>query len=240
MPRKPQVRSKHLPYHVTNRSNNREWFSLPIEEVWAIFSPILLTAIVRYEVNLMAFVLMDNHFHLIVQTPRANLGRFMNYVTREVSRAIGRRTGRINHVFGGRYKSCLLRDPQSVAHAYKYVYRNPVDAGLSKTCEDYPFSTLNRLLGNHSPFPVADSLVCGMGLIPTNVPARLRWLNEPFPEEQRDMIRRALRRREFAFTTRGVEQPVVRRLEAAFQKEAGTFDAGGSLGAVQKEAGTCG
>ena len=71
----------------------------------------------------------------------------MNYFMREFSRTVGSKTGRINHVFGGRYKGCLIQDALYLAHVYKYVLRNPVEVGLSANVESYSFSSFQREIG---------------------------------------------------------------------------------------------
>src|SRR5574338_252694 len=126
MPRKPLIRSQIYPYHVTSRANNREWFFLPQAICWEVFGEKLSIVSERYRAKVLAFVLMSNHFHLLIQTPDGNLDAIMNYLIREVSRTIGARSRRINRIFGGRYKWSLIQDECYIAHVYKYVYRNPV------------------------------------------------------------------------------------------------------------------
>lgn len=71
----------------------------------------------------------------------------MNYFMREFSRTVGSKTGRINHVFGGRYKGSLIRDALHFSHVYKYILRNPVAGGLAVRVEDYRLSTVRREWG---------------------------------------------------------------------------------------------
>jgi len=195
MPRKRFLASKIWPYHVTARCINREWFNLPIEQVWNIFSMHLHFVHHAFGLRIHSFVLMNNHFHMIVSTPKENLAEVMNYFMREVSKNMARVSGRINQTFGGPYYWSLLQSPHYYLYAYKYVYRNPVEAGLIGKVEDYPYSTLFGLKGStHLMIPVEhdDTLF--------NDPDRiLTWLNNSYPIQAKEDIRNALGKKEFKF-----------------------------------------
>ncbi len=196
MPRKKFQASIEFPYHVTARCLNKEWFALPMHDVWSIFSNYLFFIHHAFGIRIHNFVLMNNHFHMILLTPEANLDVAMNYFMRETSRVISKRSGRINQVFGGPYYWSLIKSPNYFLHAYKYVYRNPVESGLAGCVESYNYSTLNSLLGqNHSIIP----LECDETLFPFE-DSQLKWLNTPYNSEQvRLDIKNALRKREFHF-----------------------------------------
>ncbi len=100
-----------------------------------------------FNLRVHAFVLMNNHFHLIVRTPDGNLSDAMRYFMRETSREITFVSGRINQTYGSRFHRSLLHSPLYYLHAYKYLYRNPVEAGLCELVEEYKFSSLQGLLG---------------------------------------------------------------------------------------------
>ncbi len=192
MGRQPLIRTSNFPYHVTVRSNNRDWFYLPIDHVWSIFNAYLFKTQEQFNVEIHAFVLMSNHIHLLLTTPGANLDVAMKYFLRESCRSVNRTAGRINHLFGGPYKWSLIGDPVYYRHAYKYVYRNPVKAGVCSRIENYPFSTRGKgptlVIMTPSRFDAA---------LPES--RLLEWLNVGYSKEEDDCVRRALRRREFKF-----------------------------------------
>ncbi|MNJ93290.1 Transposase IS200 like protein [compost metagenome] len=195
MPRKKFIRSSECHYHVNARCINKEWFAIPLDEVWGIFSDYLCFISHAFGVRIHSFVLMSNHFHLLISTPNANLDDAMEYLLREVSRHIGLKSNRINQVFGGPYHWTIIKNSVHYSHAYKYVYRNPVEAGICSKVQDYPFSTLRGLIGlSRLDVPAFDNL----GLI-QNPFSQLSWLNEHYDEESKELIRLALRRKEFAF-----------------------------------------
>jgi putative transposase len=199
MPRKALIRSKRFPYHVFNRVNNREWFPLNMNLVWRLFSEECFRITSLTDAQIHSFVLMSNHYHMLISTPGPDLGLIMQEFGRSVTKTFNLETGRSGHLFGGRYKWTLVDNPIYYSHVYKYVYRNPVRAELVGQVEDYQFSTLNGLLGqSHLPFPLyVPGDGAGCGLIPETAADQLLWLNKPFKKEHEEAIRLGLRRLQF-------------------------------------------
>jgi REP element-mobilizing transposase RayT len=201
MPRKNLIRSTTLPYHVTARGNNREVFPCEGVQAWNVLLDKCLEVRLLFEVEVHALVLMPNHFHLLVSTPLKyhDLGVVMQQLMRSVTRSMNSISGRSGHVFGGRYHWTLIDSTRYFRHAFKYVYRNPVRAGICGKVEDHPFSTLQGLIGKaHLPFPLYYPY--GMSAIPGlsgNDHGLLHWLNEPFGSEEERAIRGALRKSVF-------------------------------------------
>jgi putative transposase len=193
MSKKKLIRNSDFPYHISARSNNREWFDLPMDKVWRIFSDYLYFISMAFDVEIHAFVLMNNHYHLIMRTPKANIDEAMQYFQRETSRQISQSTNRINHVFGGPYHPTLIRDLNHYNNVYKYVLRNPISAGICNDVIDYSYSTLNGLLGFRAlGFPVFanDELF-------TDTENLIEWLNTSTDEVTSEIIRKGLRKNEF-------------------------------------------
>ena len=200
MPRKSLIRTSEYPYHVMARTNNRDQFAVSGKISWEIFCEKIQIVSERYDANTISFVLMPNHFHMIIQTPNENLDTIMNYLLREVSRSMGTISGRINHTFGGPYKWCLIDRDSYLMNAYKYVYRNPVAANLVEAVEDYPFSTLQNLLSKRQKrFPIDANYAIDKSLIPNEIEDQVQWLNTPFRSTEITRIRKALRRRIFVY-----------------------------------------
>src|SRR5690606_22174225 len=131
MPRKPLLYIHEYPYHVTARSNNKEWFYIAKSLLWEIFISELNSHKEKFGIRIHAFVLMDNHYHLLLSTRgEFYLGEVMQSLQRSIARKINSEAQRINHVFGGAYKGCLINNPIYYAHVVKYIYRNPIKAGL--------------------------------------------------------------------------------------------------------------
>ncbi len=170
-----------------------------MEEVWSIMSNYLFFISTAYKVEIHSFVLMSNHFHLIARFPEGNMVQAMNYFMRETSRVISRSSGRINQTYGGRYFRSAITKPHYLEHVYKYVYRNPIEAGLSKKVEEYPYSTLAILLGKR---PGIIPLIYDPRLESKIVDSTLQWLNLPPNAEDKEEVRKALKKPEFQLATK--------------------------------------
>jgi putative transposase len=196
MPRKKLERSTIFPYHVTVRTNNRERFPLPLDKVWEIVSHESLFLSLIYETEFQALVLMPNHIHIILTVPQFDLGIVMNELVKSISRTSNRLTGRLGHLFGGSHHRSIIKDSRYFANVLKYVYRNPVKAGLCEKVEDYQFSSLHGLLGEaHLPFPISyPRMALESSLLAFEAPLQLDWLNKPFPKEAETAIQKGLRR----------------------------------------------
>ncbi len=211
MPRKKYQPSEFIPYHITARCINKQWFDLPLNHVWEILSEYLFFIHHAFGFRIHSFVLMNNHFHLIASTPHANLSEVMNYFMRESSKQIGLASGRINQIYGGPYFWSQLKSNIYYGHAYKYVYRNPVEGGLSLKVEDYPYSTLHALVGKTKTIiPLVEDTL----LFP-NAEDQLKWLNENYKSlDFKSDVKNALRKREFHFAKDKYRNPHI--LETGF------------------------
>jgi putative transposase len=141
------VRSNLFPYHITTRTNNKEWFDIPIDIVWGFCLQAIKYANEVHPIEVVSFVLMSNHYHLILRTPNSDLDFFMYEFNKHLSLNIRKRSGHHNSIFGGEYKWCLIRSKTYLYNCYRYVYQNPVRAKLTLNVEDYPYSSLFYL--NH-------------------------------------------------------------------------------------------
>lgn len=143
MPRKNLIRTSFYPYHVTARAHNKSTFPILGMELWDFAQKSLKEAYEIHKVEIISFVMMDNHYHLFLYTPNCNLDSFLYEFNKRLALRIQKRSGQINQVFGGRYKWCLVESHNYLLNCYRYVYQNPLRAGLVHKCEDYELSTLN-------------------------------------------------------------------------------------------------
>jgi REP element-mobilizing transposase RayT len=116
-------------YHVINRGNYRSWiFDSPGTK--RAFADCLFAACVRAGWRLHAFVIMGNHYHLALETPRANLAAGMHWLQSAFATRFNRYRDERGHVFQGRYKSLLVEAGDPLAMVCDYIHLNPVRAGL--------------------------------------------------------------------------------------------------------------
>ncbi|MCH2535094.1 MAG: transposase [Bdellovibrionales bacterium] len=187
MPRKKLIYTPGYPYHVIARSNNKENFHLPKDVMWRIFIQQLNQVVEKYKSMIHAFVLMDNHYHLLITThEKYDLGVVMQYLQRSVSRIVNSKSRRINHVFGGAYKASIIYYPHYYYNVYKYIYQNPLRAGLVSRVEEYNFSTLVT-----DKIPIS----CPTNGIACYIPKYdnyFEWMNDRFEEHQEVVIQKGL------------------------------------------------
>lgn len=194
MSRFQRVVQSEFPIHITARANNRDAFPIRLKTVWEIMSAHLHLLNIGYGMQIHSFVLMPNHLHMLVSDPCGNLSLAMRYFMSETSREVSFLAGRINHLWGGRYHSSVISNPLYYLHAYKYVYQNPVAAGITDDPLKYEFSTLSMLLGlRHGVIPLVEDET-----LFNDIESTMCWLRESYSEETRLKIQKALKRKRFA------------------------------------------
>ena len=95
----------------------------------------------RFEVDIFAYVLMSNHYHLLTKTNRANLNQAMHWLGTTYTRRFNNRNFRNGHLFQGRYKSILVQNDAYVTQSSCYIHRNPLRAKIVNRLIDYKWSS---------------------------------------------------------------------------------------------------
>lgn len=197
MPRPNLIRSDIYPYHITSRCNNKDFFPLPMDEVWNIMLNRLQYTHQEFKLAIHAFVLMGNHFHLLCHTPKGNLDQAMHSFLRGTSVHITRRAGQENHLWGGRYKWSLIDSQTHYYQVYRYIFQNPIRAGIVNKVENYPYSTLS----GEVPFPLHSFVPMSFG----GKEGEIIWLNEQYKNEEQHLIKLGLRKSQFDVNRRKVK-----------------------------------
>ena len=133
-------------YHLTARGNARQAIFLDDGDRRG-FLDLLGRTCKRLEWRCWAWCLMTNHYHLVVETPQANLGRGMRQLNGVYSQAFNRIHGRVGHLFQGRYKAILVEREAHLLEVCRYVVRNPVRAGLVAEPGAWPWSSYRATAG---------------------------------------------------------------------------------------------
>ncbi|WP_373000356.1 transposase [Lutispora sp.] len=87
------------------------------------------------------YVLMDNHYHIIVQTLEKKLQEIMHQINNKYSKYFNGKYKRVGHVYQGRYKAVMVQDERYMLKLLRYIHQNPVRAGLCNLVEDYKWSS---------------------------------------------------------------------------------------------------
>lgn len=141
-----RIQYKGALYHVMARGNNREkTFFVPDD--YTKFRSYLLKAQDKYGCLIHAYILMPNHYHLLIETPLANLSRIMHFVNSSYTAYINYRHERYGHLFQGRYKSILVEKDAYLLQVSRYIHLNPVVAGIVSNPDEYPYTSYRNYLG---------------------------------------------------------------------------------------------
>jgi hypothetical protein len=90
---------------------------------------------------------MDNHYHLVIETPKANLSLGMQRINGEYTQGFNRRHGRCGHLFQGRFKAVLVQKESHLLEVCRYVVLNPVRAKMVKQVGDWAWSSYRAAVG---------------------------------------------------------------------------------------------
>jgi REP element-mobilizing transposase RayT len=172
-------------YHVTARGNARQDIFIDDEDRH-LFLGVLERVVTRFHLLLHAYCLMDNHFHLVLETPQANLSRSMRQLNGVYTQAFNRRHGRVGHVLQGRFKAILVDRDSYLLELCRYVVLNPVRARSTRKPDTYPWSSYRASAG---------------------LAAAPAWLSVDWLLSQFGKQRPAAQRKYRAFVAEGIGQP---------------------------------
>ncbi|MFO0795694.1 MAG: transposase [Candidatus Brocadiaceae bacterium] len=133
-------------YHVTCRGNERKAIFKDDYDK-NVFLELLNDGLKTYHIILYCYVLMDNHFHLLLETPLANLSEFMRWFNITYTSHYNRRHKRTGHLYQGRYKSILVEKKSYLHIVSRYIHLNPV---RTKQEGKQPFLEKKKYLKNYS------------------------------------------------------------------------------------------
>jgi len=148
-------------YHVTARGNDKKKIFLSAKD-YDKFLSYLSEACHKFGVVLHAYVLMGNHYHLIVETPHANLSAFMHSINSPYTTYFNTKRKRSGHLFRGRYKAFLIDKDRYLLELSKYIHLNPVKAHMVERPEDYARSSYTAYISLSAKSIAYRDLIWGM------------------------------------------------------------------------------
>lgn len=95
----------------------------------------------KYHIRIHTYVLMDNHYHLLIETPHGNLSKAMHYFNSSYTNWFRIKHQLVGSLFQGRYKSILVDKDAYLLELSAYIHLNPVRAGITKTPEEFAWSS---------------------------------------------------------------------------------------------------
>ena len=136
-------------YHVTSRGNERKpvFRSKGDRERFLSY---LDSAYQRYGATIHVFCLMDNHYHLLLETPRGNLSQILHHINGAYTTYINMKRKRSGHLFQGRYRAILVEKDAYCQELSRYIHLNPVRAGVVGKASEYPWSSYRYYVGKEN------------------------------------------------------------------------------------------
>ena len=137
-------------YHVTSRGNERKhvFKSKRDREKFLLY---LESAFQRYNGVIHAYCLMDNHYHLLLETPSGNLPQIMRHINGAYTTYFNVKRQRTGHLFQGRYKAILVDMDEYARELSRYIHLNPVRAKMVEMPEGYAWSSYPAYIGMKKP-----------------------------------------------------------------------------------------
>ena len=146
MPRQLRIEYPGAFYHVYSRGNQKQTIFFSDEDRY-FFLKILRDANERLGGTVHLYCLMDNHYHLALETPEANLSLFMHFVNSAYSVYLNTKYGRCGHLFQGRFKAILVQADTYARTLAIYIHGNPVRNGMVDRPEHYSWSSCQDYYG---------------------------------------------------------------------------------------------
>lgn len=152
MARQLRIQFEGALYHIISRGNERMMIFL--DEADRIkYLNILSTTIKRFNWLCHVYCLMGNHYHLMVETPDANLAKGMKYLNQVYTQFFNWKYNRVGHVLQGRYKSYIVQKEAYLLHCCRYIVLNPWDAKLVQHPKMWKWSSYGATAGVNKPEP---------------------------------------------------------------------------------------
>ena len=127
-------------YHVMNRGRRGEDIFSDAQD-YIMYTELLKETSEMWDIRIAAYCLLPNHYHMLVQTPEANISRSMRHLNGVYTQRYNSRHKCDGQLFRGRYKSILVDSDSYLLQAVRYIHRNPLGAGLAAKIDDYKWSS---------------------------------------------------------------------------------------------------
>ena len=172
-------------HHITSRGNSRDPIFLRDSDR-ELFMVVLKESCELFNWSVHAWCLMDNHYHLLVETPDSNLSKGMRYLNGVYTQRFNRNNGHVGHLFQGRFKGILVDKSRYLLELSRYIVLNPVRARMVDNAEDWAWSSYQVMVG----------------LVPAPAWFDREWLLSHFGENNKTAIYEYMQ-----FVADGVSQP---------------------------------
>ncbi|BAY81098.1 hypothetical protein NIES267_05630 [Calothrix parasitica NIES-267] len=142
--RSTTFKSNHY-YHIYNRGNNRQKIFFERDN-YLYFLTKLREHLVEKGIEIIAYCLMPNHYHLLIFLNNDKLSESMQKLSLSYTKAINKRYERVGSLFQGRFQSILVDKDEYLLHLSRYIHLNPINANLVNKPEDWEYSSYREYI----------------------------------------------------------------------------------------------
>ncbi len=190
MPRPPRIQFEGAVYHVFNRGNGKMDIFKTYKDYY-VFCRILNDSLVKFGIELFAFCLMKNHYHLLLKISRENLDKTMHRLQANYARYFNQKYEKVGPLFQGRYKSPLVSDDKYFLTALRYIHLNPLEVGMD--IQKYPWSSFRNHTDNRESNKISLNTKYLLGLFDEHCPktaarAFLLYHDQKPPADEKEEI----------------------------------------------------
>jgi len=133
-------------YHITSRGNAKQTIFVDDEDK-RLFLRLLARTVREHEWSCYSYCLMSNHYHLLIETPKANLSCGMHLLNSTYAHKHNQRHNRVGHLLQGRFHAVIVDKEEYLLEVCRYIVLNPVRAGLVNDPVEYPWSSYLEIIG---------------------------------------------------------------------------------------------
>lgn len=187
MPRKQRIEYPGALYHIISRGNYRKALFADRKTAKS-FESTILEAAQRCGWIVYAYVIMNNHYHLAIQTPKPNMVTGMKWLQSTFATRFNRFHKEHGHVFQGRYKPLLIKENRSLLGLINYINLNPVRANICKLkdLQTYELSSFPKYLAAEVAPPLDRKAVLSLCGLPDSPEGMLQYQKDLGQSEEND------------------------------------------------------
>jgi len=194
--------------HVTVRCNNGEFF-FDLENQFDSITSWINCLPAFFDISIHHVLFMSNHIHLLI-TPQSELiGNAFSYLLTNLSKYLNHSNQRSNHIFGNRYAPTVIKDERHLANVIRYIYQNPVRAGILQSPFDYPYSSLGFYVGTTNPMIFLKPDPTTTAMFKSGLDGRHNWItaiSNDLDDNDTELMRQCLSRSMFQFSQKQLQR----------------------------------
>ena len=175
-------------YHIVNRGVEQRVIYNDHED-FTHFLELLCSGCQLYNVTLHGYVLMSNHYHLLIETKDENLSKFMKHLNASYAIYFNKKYKRSGHLWQGRFKSWYVIDEAYLYTLIGYIENNPVKTKMIQKLGEYPYSSYRSFVGDDEPIPCLQNSF--LFDVFTSQEERIEFLQQSVDEHLLDEIKKA-------------------------------------------------